>query len=174
MSCLALDLATTSGWAFGQPGETPRFGTFTLPNTGDDLGRFGVTFLQWLTAKLRELEPKEVVFEAPILPRETNIQTLKKLYSISVVCEMACALQGVPCSEIPAGTWRKSFLGQSYPSGGTRDELKRAVIAACRQMGWEPNSSDDADALGIWFVASCARNQQMAANDAVARMAGPQ
>lgn len=170
MTILALDIATTSGWAFGAPGQTPRYGTFTLPPTGDDLGRFAFNFMQWAIAKVRELEPKEVVFEAPIMPRETNILTLKKLYSLSVICELVCIAQGVPCSEIPAGSWRKSFLGPSYPPNGTRDELKRAVIAACRQMGWEPNSTDDADALGIWYVASCARNQQASANDAINRM----
>ena len=170
MTVLALDIATCSGWAFGTPGEAPRFGTFTLPQTGDDLGRFAYTFMQWLHAKISELEPKEVVFEAPILPSSTNIITLKKLYGLAVIAEVVCISKGVPCSEISNGSWRKSFLGQSYPSGGTRDELKRAVISACRQMGWEPNSSDDADALGIWYVASCARNQQASANDAVKRM----
>lgn len=168
---LALDIASTTGWAFGAPGETPQHGTFTCPSTGDNLGRFAYSYAQWLTAKLRELQPKEIVFEAPILPSATNITTLKKLYGLCVVTELVALSEGVPCTEITAGQWRKSFLGMHYPKGGTRDDLKRAVIAACRHMGWEPNNTDDADALGILYVAQCARNQQASANEAVARMA---
>lgn len=158
MSILALDIATTTGWAFGAVGEVPQHGTFTCPSTGDDLGRFAYSYAQWLAGKIRELQPKEIVFESPILPRETNITTLKKLYGLAVVTEFIAISEGVTCQEITAGQWRKSFLGSQYPKGGTREELKRAVIDACRHMGWNPNSTDDADALGIWFVVACARN----------------
>lgn len=167
---LALDIASTSGWAFGSAGDAPRFGTYRAPSSGDDLGRFGYAYLQWLTGKLRELQPKEIVFEANILPRETNITTLKKLYGLAFVTEIAALSEGIPCSEITAGEWRRAFLGQHYPRKATRDELKRAVVTACRQMGWEPNSTDDADAIGIWYVATCARNPKWAASHAVASM----
>lgn len=167
---LALDVASSSGWAFGSIGDTPQHGVFTLPPSGDDLGRALHTFATWLSAKVRELQPREIVFEAPILPAQTNIKTLKKLYCLAGMVEFIAAIEGVPCSEITAGEWRKAFLGPYYPKSSTRDELKRAVIAACRQMGWEPRQDDDADAMGILYVTQCARNQQASANDAVNRM----
>jgi len=167
MSVLALDIATQSGWAYGSAGEAPRHGTYRVPSTGDDLGRFAYAFAQWLTHKLRELQPKEIVFESNILPRETNITTLKKLYGLAVVTELVALSEGVPCSEISAGEWRRAFLGQHYPKKARRDELKRAVVSACRQMGWEPHSTDDADAIGIWYVATCSRNPKFAAAHAM-------
>lgn len=167
-----LDVATASGWAYGSMGDAPQHGVFTLPATGDDLGRALHVFAQWLSGKIRELQPREIVFEAPILPAQTNIKTLKKLYCLAGTVELIAAIECVPCSEITAGEWRKAFLGQHYPKQSSRDELKRAVIAACRQMGWNPNSDDDADALGMLHVALAHRNQQAAANDAVNRM-GP-
>lgn len=169
---LSLDVASKTGWAYGSPGEAPQHGVFTLPSTGDDLGRFGVTFLQWLTAKIQQLRPREIVFEAPILPRQTNINTTRKLHGLALLVELACSLEAVPCSEISNSEWRRQFLGPYYPPKPTRDDLKRAVIAACRAMGWNPSSDDDADALGLLYVVNCRRNQAAAAHDAVSRMEG--
>ena len=169
---LSLDVASSSGWAYGGPGEVPQHGSFLLPSTGEDLGRYGVEFLQWLTAKLVELQPREVVFEAPILPRQTNLNTTRKLHGLALLVEVACALKGVPCSEIGNSEWRRQFLGPYYPPKACRDELKRAVIAACRNMGWNPRGDDDADALGILHVVSSHRNQARAASDAGNRMGG--
>jgi len=183
MGVLSLDIATTTGWAFGDAGEKPRHGTFTLQPTGEDLGRYGYAYVQWLTSTVRELRPKEIVYEAPVLPQPrfnkekgkieqlTNIMTLRKLYSLTTLTEMVALSEAVPCEEISAGQWRKEFLGQHYPRSGTRDDLKRAAIAVCRMMKWEPNGSDDAEALGIWFVVTCTRNPKYAANEAVSRMA---
>lgn len=170
MSVLALDVATCVGWAFGGAGDPPASGTFRCPSTGDDSGRFLVGYAQWLTAKLRELGPKEVVFEAPILPRETNITTLRKLYSLAGITEFVCVLEGVSCTEITAGEWRRSFLGPYYPKGGRRDELKMAVIAACRALGWNPVDDNEGDALAILHVVLSVRNPRYAAASAVAAM----
>lgn len=169
---LSLDVASKTGWAYGFAGEAPQHGVFELPSTGDNLGRYGVTFLQWLTSKLRELRPREVVFEAPILPKITNLNTTRKLHGLALMVEAACELEAVPCSEIGNSEWRRQFLGPYYPPKPCRDELKRAVIAACRNMGWNPRGDDDADALGILHVVSSHRNQARAASDAVNRMGG--
>lgn len=186
MSIFAADIATTTGWAFGDAGDKPQHGTFTCPSTGEDLGRYGYAYIQWLTQKLRELRPKLLVYESPVLPpakfdkekgrvvQGTNIVTLRKLYGLVMATEIVALSEGVPCEEITAGQWRKEFLGQFYPRGGTRDELKRAAIAVCRMQGWEPNGSDDAEALGIWTVATRTRNPQFAANEALSRMAAAQ
>lgn len=185
MGILALDVATTTGWAFGDAGDKPQHGTFKLPATGEDLGRYGYLYVQWLVAKLRELGPKEIVFEETILPmprfdnragmftRATNILTLRKLYGLAFVTEVVATMEGVPCSQMPAAEWRRLFLGQHYPKKAKRDELKRAAVAVCRLHGWEPNSTDDADALGIWHVTTCMNNPKFAAEEAVAKMGRP-
>lgn len=167
---LSLDVATSTGWAYGSMSDAPQHGVFTIPPTGDDLGRFGVTFMTWLSGKVRELRPREIVFEAPILPAKTNIVTTRKLHGLALLVECVANLEAVPVSEISNSEWRRQFLGPFYPSEPTRDELKRAVIAACRNMGWNPRGDDDADALGLLYVVNCRRNQAAAAADAVARM----
>lgn len=172
MSVLALDVATSTGWAFGSAGEIPQHGTFRINPTGDDLGHFGVEFIKWLSSKIRELRPREIVFESPILPAKTNIATTRKLHGLALLVECVANLEGVPCSEISSGEWRRQFLGPYYPAKPTRDDLKRAVIAACRGMGWNPRGDDDADALGLLYVVNCRRNQAAAARDAVSRMEG--
>lgn len=172
MTTLALDVATSTGWAFGSAGEIPQHGTFRLDPTGDDLGRYGVEFIKWLSAKIRELRPREIVFEAPILPAKTNITTTRKLHGLALLVECVANLEGVPVSEISSGEWRRQFLGPYYPAKPSRDDLKRAVIAACRGMGWNPRGDDDADALGLLYVVNCRRNQAVAARDAVSRMEG--
>ena len=191
MSILALDIATTTGWAFGAAGEKPRHGANTLEPTGEDLGRYAYAYVQWLTGLVRTLQPKEIVYEAPVLPQPrfnkekgkieqlTNIMTLRKLYSLTTLTELVALSEAVPCSEITSGQWRKAFLGQLYPSHNARnpskraerDDFKRAAIAVCRMMKWEPNGSDDAEALGIWYVTTCDRNPKFAANDVINRMA---
>lgn len=180
---LALDIATVSGWAFGDAGEKPQHGTFACPVTGDDLGRYGVAYRGFLRNLILSTRPKLVVYESPILPppkfdkaagrivQVTNIATVRKLNGLIMLTETTCHDEGVPVEEITAGQWRKSFLGSFYPRSGERDDLKRAAIAACRQMRWEPNGSDDAEAMGIWFVVTRTRDPKFAANEALSAMA---
>ena len=172
MSILSLDVATSTGWAHGEPGEAPSHGVFVLPSTGDDLGRALHHFASWLAGKVKELRPREIVFEAPILPATTNFKTCRKLYTLAGIVELVAIAEGIPCSEMASSEWRRHFLGSHYPKGAGRDELKRAVIAACRAIGWNPRSDDDADALAMLSVALAFRNQQQAASDAMQRMRG--
>lgn len=170
---LTLDLATNTGWAFGMPKAKPLSGCFTVP--GADLGRFGLAFLGWFRSKLSALQPSEVVFEAPILPppkwrngrvvQETNLGTLRRLYSLPTLVEMACAAEdpAVPCSEIGASEWRKPFLGQWYPRSGERDDFKAAAMKVCGLHGWHPATDDEAEALGILHVVLCARDPRFGA-----------
>lgn len=185
MTVLALDIATTTGWAFGDAGEKPRFGSFTCPTTGDDLGRYGDAFERWFTALVRDFKPKKVVFEAPVLPRakfdkakgriveQTNLATVRKLNGLLMLTEVALLRAGCnDVEEISSGQWRKLFLGDFYPHNGVRDDFKRAAIAACRQMKWEPNNSDEAEACGIWFVITRVNDPRFAAAEAIRGMEG--
>lgn len=170
MSVLCLDLATTTGWACGEAGAPPRYGSFRLPSTGDDVGRYLVEFMRWLKGLIAAEAPREIVFEAPILPRKTTIATLRKLYGLAGATEVMAIDAGIPCSEISSGEVRRLFLGQHYPRHAGRDEIKRAVINGCRQMGWEPRDDNEADALATLHVVLCKSNQRFAAASAVASM----
>lgn len=170
-SILALDVATTTGWAFGRSGELPQHGTYTLPP--GPAPRQVAAFSGWLMALIDRHEPRELVFEAPILPRKANIVTLRKLYGLALIVEMVCDKKQLPCSEVLPQEWRDPFLGQMRPitSGLTTEQrrkaLKDAVMRVCRLYKWQPKDDNDADALGIWYFSLCHRDPRFAARDAL-------
>lgn len=91
---LAVDLGTSTGFAYGRGDTVPAVGVLTMPSTGDDVGAFLKFFRDWFVPTIRRLqleaakgqdaritaalvrgdfppaeEPLLVVFEAPILPQ---------------------------------------------------------------------------------------------------------
>ena len=88
---LCLDLATTTGFAYGTGAEAPVLGHVRMPDTKDDVGSFLDFFYRWLHLKITDVQaeigpdlvldpgpygarlrnPKDliIVFEAPLLPR---------------------------------------------------------------------------------------------------------
>jgi len=170
MSILALDIATVSGWAQGDGGSTPSSGVYGLPGTGDDIGRYLISWANWLDQRLKGNRPREVVFEAPILPKMTTLATTRKLHGLTGVTEMICHSNAVPVTEISAGMVRKHFLGRHYPKNATRDQLKIAVVAGCRARGWNPLDDNEADALAILDVSLSFRRQGHAAKSFLATM----
>lgn len=88
---LCLDLATTTGFAYGTGADAPVLGHVRMPDTKEDVGSFLDFFYRWLHLKITdvqseigpdlELDPSPygarlrnkkdliIVFEAPLLPR---------------------------------------------------------------------------------------------------------
>ena len=66
--------------------------------------------------------------------------------------------EGVLVQEARIQSVRKHFLGKhltarDFPSLSAKDsrlEIKQRVIARCNQIGWQPRSDDEADAMAIW------------------------
>lgn len=148
-SILALDLATQLGFAVGMPGSEPRYGTKVLPSTGEDIGRFGHAYDEWLSDMITLENPGLVVFEAPILAGQTTITTARKLGGLAWHTEFVCHRREVRCAEHHLQSVKKFFAGNGRAS-------KEDMIAAARRQGWDPKTDDAADALGLW---SCAVHQ---------------
>ena len=147
---LALDLATNTGWCAGQPAEpNPRFGHFTIPPTQDDVGRFGIIFEDWLNETIDDLAPALVNFEAPILPKQTQPMTVRKLTGLTLLTEMICRKRNIACRETRASTVKKHFAGSGRAE-------KSDTMAVCRRYGWRVRTSDEADACALWvYSVSC-------------------
>ena len=144
---LTLDLATHCGWTYGEP-EDIRFayGTHTLPSTGEDVGSFLAAFRDWLLAQIiPSHRDAVVVFESPIMPAQTSMATLRKLYGLAGVTEMLCKDHDIKCMEVSAGSCR-AFIGAKRTQG---QDMKKAVIAAVERYGYEPDDDDQADAIAI-------------------------
>jgi hypothetical protein len=160
MKLLVLDLATHLGFAFGDGAGVQDHGSFRLPSTGPDLGQFLHAYRAWLAGKLRERGPEKVVFESPILPSTTNLNTCRKLYALAALTELLCLDARIDCGEANLMEIRRHFIGSAraprdVPQKERRAWLKDATEGMCRARGFNPADDNDADALALFsFVQS--------------------
>ncbi|WGM31477.1 hypothetical protein [Brevundimonas sp. NIBR11] len=145
---LALDLATCTGFCFGEPdtGELPTIGHIRLPKTGEDVGSFLIAFEVWLTEKVRQVEPSLLLFEAPILASSVTTHVTRKLHALAGITEMVANRAKVECAEVFPVTVKKALTGSGRAD---KDEMVRAA----RAYGFNPAVPDEADAFGLWLHA---------------------
>lgn len=154
MKTLALDLATNIGFALGDRSGVILSGSRRLPSTGDDLGRFGRAFRDWLITGLQRHTPELVAYEQPMLRGgSTNMNTLRKLYGLAFMTETICGdlkifNHAIPVVEVNNGDWIKHFLGAGNVPRDS-DARKKAVFRVCGIRGWRPEDYDEGDALAI-------------------------
>jgi hypothetical protein len=160
MKVLALDLATNVGFASGEPGGEPTFGSHKLKSTGDDIGSFAHEFDLLASRLFSEIEPSLVVFCSPILPPATKIQTLRKLQGLAWHTEYVAKRFRIECREIYEAQARSFFLGKGartlHLPGGEKITLKQQAFDRCRQIGWMVVNNDESDACAAWAF-TCAR-----------------
>lgn len=144
---LALDLATTFGWACALPGGEPEYGSLRLPSK-DGEGAVFLAYERWLEAALTNWQPKLVVYEAPILiGNRTSLQTATRLIGLGVITLKCCTAREVYRVERANNSTVKKFN-----TGGGKSE-KLAMIDAVGRHGWRPSDDNAADALGIFLYA---------------------
>lgn len=169
MKILALDLGTKCGWAFGSPAwkRAPALGLIRLPRTGEDIGRFAWMFRREVTALIDHHEPDIVAFESPFLPQPrfdvktkkwvlgTNITTLRKLYTIAGVLELACADRKLRCAEEHIPTIKKAVTGSGRAD---KEQMVRSAEGfgvvwpeGLKRTGAEDEREHCADAFGVWL-----------------------
>lgn len=175
-SVLALDLATTTGWAWHAEGmPRPFFGAFTLPGDPGDVGRPADALERWLRSMyLRTRDAGSPIthwyFEAQHLGKPQgkggkggiNIETVYRLIALGGVVEKFAyqvkpTLQKKPwCYKVHISEWRKHFLGRG--SGFKRgkdgkylpgEDPKDIAIQRCSEYGWHTDIADAAEACGI-------------------------
>lgn len=176
----AFDLASVTGFAIGSAGGDPVYGAHRLPRTYRDYGAFGDAYAVWLRGIIQEHKIDLVVYETPVLPTKTNIETLRKLYSLGTVTEMvvrrlnASRSEGasvIDVLETDMQTVRAHFIGvtrapKSIVAKERRAWMKRRIIDQCRARGWSPEDDNAADALSILDFALCRMNGRHAAETA--------
>lgn len=164
MLVLALDLATSTGWAMADS-ETyelrtslesavskpprPESGFYEVPKRArGNIGAFLDDFEKWLRAMISVSLPTMVAFEAPLLRGNTSIDTARKLMALAAVTEMVCYRADCVqrCFEANNATVRKHFIRKG---SGKRDEIKRLTIIECEGRGWNVQNDDEADALAL-------------------------
>lgn len=147
----ALDLASVSGWAVGEPGGSPAHGSIRFASPGASHEAVFAAALKWMSDKMTFYAPTVVVWEAP-MPTSfsrgtTNSNTTSLLYGLPAVIGAVSYLRG--CYDIRKADTkdvRNHFIG----SNPKRAKAKPMVVRQCRAMGWDVSSEDEADALAVW------------------------
>jgi hypothetical protein len=170
-SVLALDLATTTGWAWHSV-EMPRpfFGAFRLPGDPGEVGKPADALESWLfTMYERSVNAGAPIthwfFEQQHIGANVDVRNVYRLIALGGIVEKVAWQLKPPgqskvwCYGVPIQSWRKHFLGRG--SGFKRDHTKKGkpylpgedpkeiAIQKCGEFGWFTDVADAAEACGI-------------------------
>lgn len=125
-------------------------GAHRLPVTHENIGLFLAHYRHWLVEAIKRLQPAEILFEMPVLPGrdQTNIMTLRKLYSLCGITALVAHDHSIVCGERNISRVRSAALGKGNVPKKS-DAAKKAIIAWCFTRGWTPETDDEADALAL-------------------------
>lgn len=169
---LALDLASTVGWAEGPPGELPRSGIIKLGSAEATAGERYWAMFRWLWERLGAFKPAEIVYEAPLPPAfargSTNVDTTAFLFGVPAVVETVAQARGVyRVTKANVQDVRGHFIGgrgflyRGKPIVGRRNlasaEAKHCTMERCRELGITPATHDEADAIALHSYISAIR-----------------
>lgn len=144
------DLATSTGWAFGEPGGIPLFGSFLVARAGAGVGEFAAGYERRAYDQLTKFKPDCFCFEGAFVGDKTSFDTARKLLGLVVVaekCAFDCAVPMV--RELQHSSISKFFTGSGR---WKRAEGKQIIMKVCRALGWTPADHDQADALAGWAM----------------------
>jgi len=149
---LAIDLATTCGWARGFPGATPACGIarFGSPNASNN-AIFG-NALKWMSDILKaEPRPHSIILEAMLPPQalkgETSRATRDRLAGLHGIVRGVAHCRGIyDISDVSVLVVRQHFCGN-------RGCGKQAVFDKCRKLGWPVTDLNESDACAAWHFA---------------------
>jgi len=147
---LALDLATTTGYAYGPPRGVPTFGSIRFIKPGGSRAQAYRNFRTWMDDKwnVRDHQPDLIVYESSnvqFMAGRTNVETIKMLIGLTEHLE-EWAHNKIELREATTAQVRAHFLGQNLKSA----IAKPMVVERCRSLGWMATTSDEGDALALW------------------------
>lgn len=155
MNTCALDLSKTScGWAVYMDGAaSPNLGHWTLGSAFTSNGGTYAKLHERLFELRQVMKFEAIYFEEPLRPEQlqghTNIDTLRVLTGLAAHAEsFGHALGCRIVMPVNISSWRRFFIG-SMPRGTKTKQWKEYCIERCRQYGWRPQNSDEADAAGL-------------------------
>lgn len=156
MTTLALDLATSTGWACSDGAS----GVVSWREYSHDYGELDRAFRDWLSDVIVMHGVKEVVVEPPVLRGAASILLVGLYWSAqSVACRHECRRRDGDSAKVREHILGKARLAQirraPAPDGSkpkkhvVRKRLKAAVIEAMQARGLTPQNDDEADAQAI-------------------------
>lgn len=153
MRTLALDLATTTGWAFHMPGmPNPHFGAFRLNGSPGQVGRKMDQLLGFMAETSDTYGGVDnIVFEAQHVAAKMNPDTVYMLFALAASVELFARWNGAKVWKAHIAEWRKHFLGRgsSFMDKGVKISAKELAIRRCADYGWHTDIADAAEACGV-------------------------
>jgi crossover junction endodeoxyribonuclease RuvC len=148
---MALDLASVSGWACGEPGQQPAHGSIRFASPGASHEAIFANAAVWIRQKIIDFNPGLIVWEAPLATSfkrgNTTNNTTTLLYGLPAIVGAVAYRHGVfDCRKADTSAVRNHFIG----SNPKRTKAKPMVIRQCRAMGWDVADDNEADALAVW------------------------
>jgi hypothetical protein len=153
---LALDIATTTGWARGLVGcDAPSTGSVRFRKSSQTGATDNMVFgacLSWISELLRpEPRPDILIVEAMLPPEamkgETSRAVRDRLAGLHGVVRGVAHLRGIgEIAHAEVNAVRRHFLGESPK----RERAKRETIERCKALGWRATDDNSADACALW------------------------
>lgn len=149
MRVLGLDQSLTStGFALYESGwEKPVCGVWPLADSLRWMDR-GFVRLQQNIMAIHKADPIDhIVYEEPIKRPTDKLDKLVALYGLVAHIMSFCAATGITIHSVGSSRWRKHFLRPQVVNG--TDDWKWLAVKRCRELGFDPENHDAAEACGI-------------------------
>ena len=150
---LALDIATTTGFARGRVGEVPIGGSVRFGKTNASNNAVFAACLKWIARELEpEPRPEILIVESMLSPEAkvgaTSRDVRDRLAGLHGVVRAVAHLRGIyEINEAGVAAVRAHFIGSSHER---RDRAKSLVLDRCKQLGWDANDNNCGDAFALW------------------------
>jgi hypothetical protein len=145
VTTLALDLGTTTGFAFRDAFGGVKSGTWSLkPGKFDGAGMRGVKFVGHLDELKRHGLWQRIVFEA--VRRHIGTDAAHIYGGLMLVLQTWCELNNVPHDGIPVQTIKKFWTGKGNAN-------KAAMIAEAQRRGFTALDDNEVDAIALLHCA---------------------
>lgn len=148
---LALDQSPSStGYALWEDGfDLPVSGAWPLCS-GTATRHLGFVAIHTSIGTLhKEKRITDLAYEQPIKRPSDKVENLIALYGVAAHIESIAYVKGITNPlRIKQGDWRATWLGPKTHGRG-REALKRLAIERARHYGMDPETDDEAEAIGI-------------------------
>jgi hypothetical protein len=159
---LALDLASVSGWAVGEPGGNPAHGSHRFASKGASHEAIFAKAMDWADEIIGMCKPGLIVWEAPLAGfkgGKTTNDVTTVLFGLPAVIGAVAYQHGVyDIRKADTAAVRHHFIG----CNPKRAKAKPMVMCQCRAMGWEIEDDNEADALATWSYMCALLNPRLA------------
>lgn len=151
---LALDVATTTGWARGPVGAIPVCGSITFGGRKESLGdAVFAAAMAWADDLIGTAPTPDIVMVESLLPPDamrshTSRQVRDRLAGLHGVIRAVAHKHGVgEVGEAAVGDVRAHFISVR---NWRRKAAKLAVMAQCKTLGWAVRNDNEGDACALW------------------------